>query len=389
MTKDKFSSSNQTKNGQTKDGIIVQKRVKLSCILCKSKLISIAKSIKTASSRADKILPFTIYKCVNCEHLQKDIGIKYQSHLEDVYKTSYTLPGGGKKTNFVDGKPISREANLATYISNSLEKKFDVSLLDIGTGEGYLLKAFSEIQSNFKLSGFDITNEKESIIRLNGASNFYHGNLRSITERFDVITFNHVIEHLPNPLETLTQAVSLLKPYGIIVVVVPCFELVYSDFFFSEHCSHFTDKTLNILSALAGLSILDRLNSVLGPIEIGFIAKSSAREIQINPLTAISWTNSLPDYILKNSKNRNLGVFGLNGVGMWLGAMLKNRISFFVDDDPNKQGKEFCGSPIISVKDIPKDSMVVVAFNNPDASIKMLDRLKTLRPDITFLPPPP
>lgn len=367
---------------------LARNKRKLNCIICNNNLVALAKKLKTASSRADKTISLSIYECVNCGHVQKYVGINYKNHLDDVYKTAYTLPGGGRKTNIVNGKPISREGNLANYVSNFFIKKTNVSLLDIGTGEGYLLKAFSEVQPKFKLSGFDITKEKESVIKSNGATNFYHKNLSEINEKFDIITFNHVVEHLTNPVETLKQAVSLLKPKGIIVVVVPCFELVYSDFFFLEHCSHFTEKTLNVLSAFAGISILERMEGALGPIEIGFIGKNANRETQINPLTAISWTDSLPRHILNNSENENIGIFGLNGVGMWLGAILKSKISFFVDDDPNKQGAKFCEIPIVSVKEIPKGSLVVVAFNNPEASIKMLERLRTLRPDITYLSPP-
>jgi 2-polyprenyl-3-methyl-5-hydroxy-6-metoxy-1,4-benzoquinol methylase len=365
-----------------------QNRKKLICLICKSKLSLISRNLKTASSRADKILPFSIYECVNCGHLQKDVGAKYRKHLDDVYKTSYTLPGGGKKTNIVNGHSVSREMNLAKNIAAFFHERSDLSVLDVGTGEGYLLKAFSDGYPNFKLSGFDITREKEALIRKNGATNFYHEDLATITDRFDVITFNHVVEHLPDPVGTLTKAVALLKPKGIIAVIVPCFELVYSDFFFSEHCSHFTEKTLNVLSAFSGLSILDRMEGRLGAIEIGFLANRSQRASPVSPMTAINWTESLPTRILENGQDRTLGIFGLNGVGMWLGAVLKNKISFFVDDDPNKQGNTFSGCPIVSVNDIPKGSLVVVALNNPEASVRMLDRLKTLRPDISFLSSP-
>jgi ribosomal protein L37AE/L43A len=94
----------------------IEARIKLkipkksNCIICKGKLYSIAKNLNTASSRADKILKFSIWKCINCGHLQKKIGTKYQNHLEDVYKTSYTLPGGGKK------QILSMESQLAERV---------------------------------------------------------------------------------------------------------------------------------------------------------------------------------------------------------------------------------------------------------------------------------
>ena len=73
---------------------------------------------------------------------------------------------------------------------------------------------------------------------------------------------------------------------------------------------------------------------------------------------------------------------------MWLGTMLKGRLSFHVDDDPAKQGILFVECPIIGVGEIPEDSVVIVAFNNPEASFQMCERLKQTRPEINFVAPP-
>jgi hypothetical protein len=63
-------------------------------------------------------------------------------------------------------------------------------------------------------------------------------------------------------------------------------------------------------------------------------------------------------------------------------------LSFYVDDDPAKQGTRFADCPIISVGEIPEGSVVIVAFNNPEASFKMCERLKQARPEIDFIAPP-
>ena len=68
-------------------------------------------------------------------------------------------------------------------------------------------------------------------------------------------------------------------------------------------------------------------------------------------------------------RKEKIGIFGVNGAGMWLGAVLKGQLSFYVDEDPAKQGT-FAECPIIGVSEIPKDSVVIVAFNNPVASRK-------------------
>ena len=359
-----------------------------TCLVCGGRLSTIAEDLYAGSSRADVLYPFTLFECERCGHVQKDVGAEYQARLDEVYRVGYTLPGGGRKSNISDGKVVSRETTLAKTLAGLLGARAEGAILDVGTGMGYLLAAFSEEFPRFDIVGHDLNNEKEEFIRSNGATDFYSGSLESIPKRFDLITLNHVVEHLPDPVTVLKQASALLKPDGYLAVIVPCFKLVYTDFFFLEHCSHFTASSLNVVSALAGLSIVDRLEGRLGRIEIGFVARRSERARLASPGEAIKWSQSLPEFVRGFGRQRKIGVFGVNGAGMWLGVMLKGELSFFVDEDPAKQGATFAECPIVGIADIPQGSVVVVAFNNPDASAAMCERLKKLRPEIDFVAPP-
>ena len=201
-----------------------------------------------------------------------------------MYRVAYTLPGGGRKSNISDGKVVSRERDVSRGRSQACwtpEPKGAV--LDVGTGMGYLLAAFAEELPQFDIVGYDLNDEKEESIRANGATDFYSGSLENIPKKFDLITLNHVLEHLADPVTVLKQAAALLKPEGYLAVIVPCFKYVYTDFFFLEHCSHFTESSLNVVSALAGLSIVDRLEGRLGRIEIGFVAQRSEKGRSASP----------------------------------------------------------------------------------------------------------
>jgi SAM-dependent methyltransferase len=362
--------------------------VHAACLICKGRLSEIAANLYAASSRADALYPFALFECTNCGHVQKDVGKGYQQQLDDVYRVSYALPGGGKKNNIVNGQVISREQVLAETLGAMLEGNTEGAVLDVGTGAGHLLAAFSEALPGFDIVGYDLNNDKEDLIRANGATDCYFESLEDIPKKFDIITLNHVLEHVPDPVTILKQASALLKPDGYLAVIVPCYKTVYTDFFFLEHCSHFTEKSLNVVSALAGLSILSRLQGVLGLIEIGFVAQRSEKYRSVTPIEAIRWAQLLPEFIRGYATHQQIGIFGVNGAGMWLGTMLKGQLSFYVDDDPAKQGTRFADCPIISVGEIPEGSVVIVAFNNPEASFKMCERLKQARPEIDFIAPP-
>ena len=258
----------------------------------------------------------------------------------------------------------------------------------MGTGAGYLLAAFATELPDWEIVGHDLNNAKEASIRAGGATEFYSGDLSTILGKFDLITLNHVLEHLTDPVTVLKQAVALLKPDGHLVVIVPCFHTVYTDFYFWEHCSHFTPRSLNVVSSLVGLDIVNKMEGLLGTVEIGFIAKRSEKEYPAFAVEAVRWAQSLPGFIRSQAKGKRINIFGVYGVGMWLGAMLKGELSFFVDDDPLKQGTRFAGCLIISVDEVPEGDTVFVAYNNPEASLKMCERLKLHRPGVNFLAPP-
>ncbi len=251
-----------------------------------------------------------------------------------------------------------------------------------------LLTAFAAELPGWEIVGYDVSNANEEVIRRSSAAKFYAGELSAVPGYFDLITFNHVVEHLMEPVTVLGMAAKLLKPDGHIAVIVPSFQTVYSDFFFLEHCSHFTQSTLNVAASLAGLDIVNKLDGLVSPTEIGFVAKRTEQPNGAFALEAIRWARALPDFIRGHIKGKPFDVFGVNGAGMWLGAALKGELSFFVDDDPSKQGATFAGCPIISVDEIVEGATVFVAYNNPEASIKMCEKLKVRRPDITFVAPP-
>ena len=78
---------------------------------------------------------------------------------------------------------------------------------------------------------------------------------------FDLVIFNHSLEHIPHPSEALRLAHSLLKPGGELAVAVPDFGCWQRQLFrqrwfhldLPRHLQHFTSATLANLATEAGL----------------------------------------------------------------------------------------------------------------------------------------
>jgi len=149
-----------------------------ACLICGGRLSTIAENLSASSSRADGLYPLALFECSLCGHVQKDVGPEYQAHLDEVYRVAYTLPGGGRKNNISNGTVVSREKTLARTLGSLL----GTSVLDVGTGMGYLLAAFSEELPRFEVAGYDLNDEKDEFIRANGATDFISEAWRTFAE---------------------------------------------------------------------------------------------------------------------------------------------------------------------------------------------------------------
>lgn len=94
-------------------------------------------------------------------------------------------------------------------------------LLDVGCGSGWLLKRMRKLGWNVEGVDFDpkaVENaQKENLkVRLGSLEDLHYPD-----NYFDAITMSHLIEHVPNPLQLLSECYRILKPGGYLVVVTP------------------------------------------------------------------------------------------------------------------------------------------------------------------------
>lgn len=150
-------------------------------------------------------------------------------------------------------------------------------LLDFGCGKGrFMSYAFKK--------GWDVYGVEPSKTSFNLARH-RHGNrvfvsLKQIDieEKFDVITLWHVLEHIDEPLETLKQIRSYLKPEGRLFIAVPNIESfqarlgkeqwIHLDI--PRHRIHYTPDTLKSVLTIAGYQVewVDHFSLEFNPIGI-------------------------------------------------------------------------------------------------------------------------
>jgi ubiquinone/menaquinone biosynthesis C-methylase UbiE len=101
------------------------------------------------------------------------------------------------------------------WIMNEVKDHKDASLIDIGCGNGYLLKRF-EKEGFSNLTGIDIHPPEKD-----GNIHYVSGNVEELPfedNSFDIVTCNHMIEHVLRPEKTISEIKRIAKKKVIITL---------------------------------------------------------------------------------------------------------------------------------------------------------------------------
>jgi SAM-dependent methyltransferase len=134
-------------------------------------------------------------------------------------------------------------------------------LLDVGCGRGDLAEWFAA--RGWVVAGVEPAVDAARQAAERGIE-MHHGTLDDAPwppGSFDAVTFNHALEHVPDPLLTLRQAAALVRPGGVVVVSVPNFaawqrRLFGTSWFpldLPRHLQHFDRVSLPSMAREAGL----------------------------------------------------------------------------------------------------------------------------------------
>ncbi len=143
-------------------------------------------------------------------------------------------------------------------------------VLDVGCGDGKFLWALPA--DRYERSGIERSAETVDLVRrripdLHLLAGDIHS--RDLEPRtYDVITFWHVLEHLPDPAPVLRRVHELLRPGGWLFISLPCIDSVQARLFrrfwygfddVPRHLHHLSKASLNLLLVKAGFRIVDHL----------------------------------------------------------------------------------------------------------------------------------
>jgi SAM-dependent methyltransferase len=146
---------------------------------------------------------------------------------------------------------IAKKRSIAKILHSYRKIEF---VLDVGCGSGEWLDIFRE--SKCHTFGTEY-NEKQKRTALGKGHKILDGGLLPVPEdnlKFDLVIFTEVIEHIQNPIETLSHLNSLLSENGLIYITTPNFSAIerhilkdnWGIICYPEHLTYYTPRTLNL-----------------------------------------------------------------------------------------------------------------------------------------------
>ena len=199
----------------------------MSCYLCKSDKYS----KRTGSVRDNSNID--ILECSDC-------GLVYLSSLNHIQDGHYEESGmhDGKVPD-IDNWLKETELDDRRRYNFIREKIANKNVLDFGCGVGGFLGM--AIQSARKVSGVELERALQLSFQERELNVF--SNLREVqeqSEKYDIITAFHVVEHLQNPKQILGDLSQLLTENGEIIIEVPNSNDVLLTLYENESFQNFT-----------------------------------------------------------------------------------------------------------------------------------------------------
>lgn len=315
--------------------------------------------------------------CRSCGALFKRPSDKFIAEIGEIYRAyDVYYQGGGVEQLVLDGdtgSQMRRSELLCRELAKSQILPTDAKAIDIGCGNGGFVRGLSGKFPGWSLYGLELdSRHRDAMQDIPGFVDLIEGDAQSLQDEFDFISMIHVLEHFTAPVEALVGLSNNLTENGVIFIEIPNAAANPFDLLIADHVSHFTPSTLTFALQKSGFEIVS-FNTNWVSKELSVVArKSRAAAITVEVPEAseaveashgkIKWLRDALDVATKVSEDTSkFGVLGTSIAATWLAGQLREKISFFVDEDTSRQGREFFGRPVYAPDEVPTDSAIFVA----------------------------
>jgi SAM-dependent methyltransferase len=337
--------------------------------------------------------------CQTCGTVQKPLTPEWQREVAEIYAAYavYAQAEGGEQRSFDAGSGAnrSRSETIVGWLHSRADLPDTGTLLDIGCGNGSFLQAFRQAYPHWQMIGAELDDRNRAVVEsIPGVIKLHTGPLEQLSEQFDLIVMIHALEHIPGPREFLVKLDGLLVQTGSLLIEVPDLETSPFDILITDHCTHFSKKTLRWAVESAGYNIRS-LEECCVAKELTLLANRKQKKyIKTYPperlakdclyaTNHLDWIHLLLEQA--TTIKGKVGIFGTSISATWLAAALEGRVTFCVDEDSKRIGNKHLERPIFSIEQAPLDLPILMPIRR-DIALAVQSRLGSIHPNM-IIPP--
>ncbi|HWK96692.1 MAG TPA: class I SAM-dependent methyltransferase [Pseudolabrys sp.] len=327
--------------------------------------------------------------CAQCGTIQKPDDATWRSEALSIYQRYDMFRQSAERAEQAvfqndAGAPVRRSALVLKKLLDLHPLNKQGRILDVGCGNGPTLRALADLMPEAELYGHEISDATlPSLVVIPGFRKLYTGEVGDIQDRFDLIILSQSLEHVIDPVDTLATLRTKLATDGVLLIQVPNGRLNVFDLLVADHRSHFDPGTLAQTARRAGFKhvavsewVYKELSMTVSDAPLAFSSMPEPPRMTVDGLNLrIDW---LSDVIEKArtlaDKSPSFGIFGSSIAGTWLLGALKDRVSFFVDEDTTRVGQKHEGIPILAPSQVPAGACVFIPLV-PQMAQGIADRL--------------
>jgi 2-polyprenyl-3-methyl-5-hydroxy-6-metoxy-1,4-benzoquinol methylase len=252
---------------------------------------------------------FHLQKCVDCDFLFTSPRPE-DSALGNYYISNEYVSHTAKATTLFD-KLYETSRELALRWKLTLVKKYILTasqptVLDYGCGTGFFLKKFKE--NGFNIAGVEPSSIAKKAAEENTGIKIYKS-IDDISGNFDVITLWHVLEHVANLNELITELKKRLNEKGTLFIAVPNYKsndathygMQWAGYDVPRHLWHFEQKTMTQLLSQHKLHVVEEIPMKLDAIYVSMLSEKYKSGKQ----SLLSFTKGLLKGLVSNLKANN------------------------------------------------------------------------------------
>ena len=229
--------------------------VQTKCPACHSEKIQNLFTVPDHEYNVDYRAPYA--RCLDCFSFFQ-LPMPDSARLSDFYPANYHSFDTNKTLGTLKQK--QRLKRLRSLVDSNR-----MTLLDYGCGNGAFIKESAKEMPAAEFYGYEISSQNEKEILFDGRVVLIKGSFEFLLQQLpmcDVITMNHVIEHLPDPWKVLSALQTKLNRNGILEGQTPAtdsleqkiFKKGWSGFHAPRHTVIFSKKGLRKILERAGFT---------------------------------------------------------------------------------------------------------------------------------------